>query len=189
MGCLTSPKTVDPQEQIRLLSNFRNKVVKAIETNELKISKAKKDIQEIDENIKQIVNDLVQNQNSYSEGEKLQKAQKILELKAERQRVQYGFDLFYKNNKNFKNYLSMIEKRIEELKNSLILNKQNDIMNKKENTEVTPFLIKHLEDLLKQEQNVEEILTHFHPGNNEFGTADDLLKQIFGNGIDGAPTA
>ena len=62
MGCLTSPKVTDPAEQIRLLSGLRNNVLTTIETNKVKISRAEKEIQEIDDNMKQIENDLRQNQ-------------------------------------------------------------------------------------------------------------------------------
>ncbi len=44
MGCLSSPKIADPQEQIRLLSNLKKEVLKTIETNMIKISNAEKDI-------------------------------------------------------------------------------------------------------------------------------------------------
>ena len=87
MGCLTSPKITDPAEQIRQLNNLRNNVLTTIEINKVKISSQEKQIQEIDEQIKQLSNDLVQNQYSYSETEKLQKAQKIVELKTDRQRA------------------------------------------------------------------------------------------------------
>ena len=189
MGCLSSPKIADPQEQIRLLSNLKKEVLKTIETNMIKISNAEKDIQEIDENKKQIENDLVQNQYSYSEAEKLEKAHKILELKADLERVQYSFELFNKHNKNFKDFLSMIEAKIEEMKNNGILTRQNDIMAKEENADVTPLFRKSYEDLLKQQRKDEERLKLFHYKNNEFGTADELLKQILGNGTDGVPPA
>ena len=93
MGCLTSPKITDPAEQIRQLNNLRNNVLTTIEINKVKISSQEKQIQEIDEQIKQLSNDLVQNQYSYSETEKLQKAQKIVELKTDRQRAQKKFGL------------------------------------------------------------------------------------------------
>ena len=87
-SCIGTPKVTDPAEQIRLLSGLRNNVLTTIETNKVKISRAEKEIQEIDDNMKQIENDLRQNQYSYSETEKLQKAQKVLELKVDRQRAQ-----------------------------------------------------------------------------------------------------
>jgi chromosome segregation ATPase len=143
MGCLTSPKVTDPAEQIRLLSGLRNNVLTTIETNKVKISRAEKEIQEIDDNMKQIENDLRQNQYSYSETEKLQKAQKVLELKTDYQRAQKSLDLLKANKTNFENSLQMIESKINEIKNNEILKKQDDIIDKIGNTDPTPILRKN----------------------------------------------
>ena len=193
MGCLTSPKVTDPAEQIRLLSGLRNNVLTTIETNKVKISRAEKEIQEIDDNMKQIENDLRQNQYSYSETEKLQKAQKVLELKVDRQRAQKSLDLLKANNTNLKNNLSMIESKIEEVRNNQAIQGQVDVMGQIDNADPTAALQKNLQDIMRQQQKDEEMLRVLNSGNNAvsagMGTADDVLKQILGSGTGGAPPA
>ena len=193
MGCLTSPKVTDPAEQIRLLSGLRNNVLTTIETNKVKISRAEKEIQEIDDNMKQIENDLRQNQYSYSETEKLQKAQKVLELKVDRQRAQKSLDLLKANNTNLKNNLSMIESKIEEVRNNQTIQGQVDVIGQIDNADPTAALQKNLQDIMRQQQKDEEMLRVLNSGNNAvsagMGTADDVLKQILGSGTGGAPPA
>ena len=192
-SCIGTPKVTDPAEQIRLLSGLRNNVLTTIETNKVKISRAEKEIQEIDDNMKQIENDLRQNQYSYSETEKLQKAQKVLELKVDRQRAQKSLDLLKANNTNLKNNLSMIESKIEEVRNNQTIQGQVNIMGQIDNADPTAALQKNLQDIMRQQQKDEEMLRVLNSGNNAvsagMGTADDVLKQILGSGTGGAPPA
>ena len=193
MGCLTSPKITDPAEQIRQLNNLRNNVLTKIEINKVKISSQEQQIQELDEQIKQLSNDLVQNQYSYSETEKLQKAQKIVELKTDRQRAQKSLDLLKANNENLRNNENMINSKIEEIKSFGTMNAQNDIMKKIADTDPTAALQQNLRDIMKQQQKDEEMIRALNVGNTAansgVGTADDLLKQLLGSGTAGAPPA
>ena len=193
MGCLTSPKITDPAEQIRQLNNLRNNVLTTIEINKVKISSQEQQIQEIDEQIKQLSNDLVQNQYSYSETEKLQKAQKIVELKTDRQRAQKSLDLLKANNENLKNNENMINSKIEEIKNFGTMNEQNKLMGQLADTDPTSALQQNLRDIMKQQQKDEEMIRALNVGNTAansgVGTADDLLKQLLGSGTAGAPPA
>ena len=193
MGCLTSPKITDPAEQIRQLNNLRNNVLTTIEINKVKISGQEQQIQELDEQIKQLSNDLVQNQYSYSETEKLQKAQKIVELKTDRQRAQKSLDLLKANNENLKNNENMINSKIEEIKNFGTMNEQNKLMGQLADTDPTSALQQNLRDIMKQQQKDEEMIRALNVGNTAansgVGTADDLLKQLLGSGTAGAPPA
>lgn len=193
MGCLTSPKITDPAEQIRQLNNLRNNVLTNIEINKVKISGQEQQIQELDEQIKQLSNDLVQNQYSYSETEKLQKAQKIVELKTDRQRAQKSLDLLKANNENLKNNENMINSKIEEIKSFGTMNEQNKIMGQLADTDPTAALQQNLRDIMKQQQKDEEMIRALNVGNTAansgVGTADDLLKQLLGSGTAGAPPA
>ena len=193
MGCLTSPKITDPAEQIRQLNNLRNNVLTKIEINKVKISSQEQQIQEIDEQIKQLSHDLVQNQYSYSETEKLQKAQKIVELKTDRQRAQKSLDLLKANNENLKNNENMINSKIEEIKNFGTMNEQNKLMGQLADTDPTAALQQNLRDIMKQQQKDEEMIRALNVGNTAansgVGTADDLLKQLLGSGTAGAPPA
>ena len=193
MGCLTSPKITDPAEQIRQLNNLRNNVLTKIEINKVKISSQEQQIQELDEQIKQLSNDLVQNQYSYSETEKLQKAQKIVELKTDRQRAQKSLDLLKANNENLKNNENMINSKIEEIKNFGAMNEQNKLIGQLADTDPTAALQQNLRDIMKQQQKDEEMIRALNVGNTAansgVGTADDLLKQLLGSGTAGAPPA
>ena len=193
MGCLTSPKITDPAEQIRQLNNLRNNVLTKIEINKVKISSQEQQIQELDEQIKQLSNDLVQNQYSYSETEKLQKAQKIVELKTDRQRAQKSLDLLKANNENLKNNENMINSKIEEIKSFGTMNEQNKLMGQLADTDPTAALQQNLRDIMKQQQKDEEMIRALNVGNTAansgVGTADDLLKQLLGSGTAGAPPA
>ena len=193
MGCLTSPKITDPAEQIRQLNNLRNNVLTNIEINKVKISSQEQQIQELDEQIKQLSNDLVQNQYSYSETEKLQKAQKIVELKTDRQRAQKSLDLLKANNENLKNNENMINSKIEEIKSFGTMNEQNKLMGQLADTDPTAALQQNLRDIMKQQQKDEEMIRALNVGNTAansgVGTADDLLKQLLGSGTAGAPPA
>ena len=193
MGCLTSPKITDPAEQIRQLNNLRNNVLTKIEINKVKISSQEQQIQELDEQIKQLSNDLVQNQYSYSETEKLQKAQKIVELKTDRQRAQKSLDLLKANNENLKNNENMINSKIEEIKNFGTMNEQNKLIGQLADTDPTAALQQNLRDIMKQQQKDEEMIRALNVGNTAansgVGTADDLLKQLLGSGTAGAPPA
>ena len=193
MGCLSSQKITDPAEQIRQLNNLRNNVLTTIEINKVKISGQEQQIQELDEQIKQLSNDLVQNQYSYSETEKLQKAQKIVELKTDRQRAQKSLDLLKANNENLKNNENMINSKIEEIKNFGTMNEQNKLMGQLADTDPTAALQQNLRDIMKQQQKDEEMIRALNVGNTAansgVGTADDLLKQLLGSGTAGAPPA
>ena len=193
MGCLTSPKITDPAEQIRQLNNLRNNVLSTIEINKVKISSQEKQILEIDEQIKQLSNDLVQNQYSYSEAEKLQKAQKIVELKTDRQRAQKSLDLLKANNENLKNNETMINSKIDEIKSLGTMNAQNQLMGQIVDTDPTAALQQNLRDIMKQQQKDEDMMRALNTGNKAVnsgvGTADDLLKQLLGSGTAGAPPA
>ena len=190
MGCFTT-KILDPEEQIRQLTKLKNDVTTTVETNDVKISGLQQQIKEINEEIKQLENDIVQNQYSYSEAEKLQKAQKIIELKTDLQRAQKTFDLLNPNNENLKNNITMINSKIQEIETNRITKMENDIMTKIGDTDPTPALKKNIEYIMKQIEKDNKIIEMLNNGNKainpDVGTAEDILKQTLGNGTAGAP--
>ena len=190
MGCFTT-KILDPEEQIRQLTKLKNDVTTTVETNNIRISGIQQQIQEINDEIKQIENDIVQNQYSYSEAEKLQKAQKIIELKTDLQRAQKAFDLLNPNNENLKNNITMINSKIQEIETNRITKMENDIMTKIGDTDPTPALKKNIEYIMKQIEKDNKIIEMLNNGNKainpDVGTAEDILKQTLGNGTAGAP--
>ncbi len=190
MGCFTT-KILDPEEQIRQLTKLKNDVTTTVETNNIRISGIQQQIKEINEEIKQLENDIVQNQYSYSEAEKLQKAQKIIELKTDLQRAQKAFDLLNPNNENLKNNITMINSKIQEIETNRITKMENDIMTKIGDTDPTPALKKNIEYIMKQIEKDNKIIEMLNNGNKainpDVGTAEDILKQTLGNGTAGAP--
>ena len=190
MGCFTT-KILDPEEQIRQLTKLKNDVTTTVETNNIRISGIQQQIQEINEEIKQLENDIVQNQYSYSEAEKLQKAQKIIELKTDLQRAQKAFDLLNPNNENLKNNITMINSKIQEIETNRITKMENDIMTKIGDTDPTPALKKNIEYIMEQIEKDNKIIEMLNNGNKainpDVGTAEDILKQTLGNGTAGAP--
>ena len=190
MGCFTT-KILDPEEQIRQLTKLKNDVTTTVETNDIRISGIQQQIQEINEEIKQLENDIVQNQYSYSEAEKLQKAQKIIELKSDLQRAQKTLNLINPNNENLKNNITMINSKIQEIETNRITKLENDIMTKIGDTDPTPALKKNIEYIMKQIEKDNKIIEMLNNGNKainpDVGTAEDLLKQTLGNGTAGAP--
>ena len=190
MGCFTT-KILDPEEQIRQLTKLKNDVTTTVETNNIRISGIQQQIQEINDEIKQLENDIVQNQYSYSEAEKLQKAQKIIELKTDLQRTQKAFDLLNPNNENLKNNITMINSKIQEIETNRITKMENDIMTKIGDTDPTPALKKNIEYIMEQIEKDNKIIEMLNNGNKainpDVGTAEDILKQTLGNGTAGAP--
>ena len=190
MGCFTT-KILDPEEQIRQLTKLKNDVTTTVETNDIRISGIQQQIKEINEEIKQLENDIVQNQYSYSEAEKLQKAQKIIELKTDLQRAQKAFDLLNPNNENLKNNITMINSKIQEIETNRITKMENDIMTKIGDTDPTPALKKNIEYIMEQIEKDNKIIEMLNNGNKainpDVGTAEDILKQTLGNGTAGAP--
>ena len=166
MGCLCPPKTLDPQEQIRQLSRLRNNVTTQIELNKVKISKAEKEIQDIDDQIKQGENDIRQNQYIYSDAEKQAKAKKLFELKKDRQRAQKSLDLLSANNENLKNNLAMIKSKIEEISNNQQVMEGNEIINQVGSIDTAAALQQNIQNIMKQQQKDEENLRLLNVGNN-----------------------
>ena len=190
MGCFTT-KILDPEEQIRQLTKLKNDVTTTVETNDIRISGIQQQIQEINDEIKQLENDIVQNQYSYSEAEKLQKAQKIIELKSDLQRAQKTLNLINPNNENLKNNITMINSKIQEIETNRITKMENDIMTKIGDTDPTPALKKNIEYIMEQIEKDNKIIEMLNNGNKainpDVGTAEDILKQTLGNGTAGAP--
>jgi chromosome segregation ATPase len=184
-------KILDPEEQIRQLTKLKNDVTTTVETNNIRISGIQQQIQEINDEIKQLENDIVQNQYSYSEAEKLQKAQKIIELKSDLQRAQKTLNLINPNNENLKNNITMINSKIQEIETNRITKMENDIMTKIGDTDPTPALKKNIEYIMKQIEKDNKIIEMLNNGNKainpDVGTAEDILKQTLGNGTAGAP--
>ena len=187
MGCLSTPKTKESiPEKISKLTQLKNMVSSAIEINKSKIEKAQEEIQRLDTAIKEGENDLRQNQHSYSEQEKMAKANKLLDLKKDRQRLQKSLDLTSANNENLKNNIAMIDSKIDELSNYDRLNAGDKVMKEIGNIDTGDALQKNIGEVLRQQQKDDEQLGILEAGNRAanaglgINNADDYLKQILG---------
>ena len=187
MGCSSSPKIIEPEEQIRHLYDLKNAVEKTIEDNKAQISQIEKVFQEIDEMTKQIENDIVQYQHSYSEEEKLRRAEIILRNKLERRRFQKCIDKLKEDNENMNNFIDMILSKIEEIKRGM----KEATFRKIEDSDPLASIRKEIEHIMGLRRNGSETIMNYGYDDIKDGgeTAKDILKELLGNGTDGVPQA
>ena len=162
MGCLSAPK----EDPLVILGRVRNNLMTQIELNRIKIDKKEKNIQDLDNQIKQLENDLKQNQYSYSDTEKKQKARQIMGLKKDLLLEEKSLEEARTYNETLNNNKTTIESKIEEIRNMQAISAGD----------------KALANLLKNGNNAI---------NAELGfkDEDDYLKNLLGSNSGGAPTA
>lgn len=193
MGCFCSDNTGD-KNTISKLTALKSRVMTTISVNEIKISQAEKNLENLDAQIKKGENDLKQNQYSYSDTEKKNKAKKLLDLQKDRVREQKSLDSLRAYTETLKNTLSTIDSKIEELRNTQALNEGNDIMKELGNIDTSDALRQNIENVMRERQKEEENLRIMQNGNNalmgeELGVqnADDYLKNLLGGGTNAPP--
>ena len=194
MGCNYEPKV--EEDPIIKLSQLRSQIMTTIEFNKIKIEKADKDIEELSEQIKLGENDLRQNQYSYTDLEKQNKAKKLLELQKDRQRATKNRDSLSAYNETLKNNLSTIEAKIEELRNYQQIEQGNIEMGKIESIDTVGALKKNIEHIMIEQDKQQKIIETMQIGdgaiNAELGIKNeqDYLKSLLGSGgTNGGPTS
>ena len=194
MGCCFEQKV--KEDPIIKLSQLRSQIMTTIEFNKIKIEKADKDIEELSEQIKLGENDLRQNQYSYTDLEKQNKAKKLLELQKDRQRATKNRDSLSAYNETLKNNLSTIEAKIEELKNYEQIVRGNSEMEKIEAIDTVGALKKNIEHIMIEQDKQQEIINTMQIGdvaiNSDLGIKNeqDYLKSLLGSGgTNGGPTS
>lgn len=194
MGCCFEQKV--KEDPIIKLSQLRSQIMTTIEFNKIKIEKADKDIEELNEQIKLGENDLRQNQYSYTDLEKQNKAKKLLELQKDRQRATKNRDSLSAYNETLKNNLSTIEAKIEELRNYEQIVKGNSEMEKIEAIDTVGALKKNIEHIMIEQDKQQKIIETMQIGdgaiNAELGIKNeqDYLKSLLGSGgTNGGPTS
>ena len=191
MGCLNN-SSVSEKDAISKLTSLKGRVMTSIETNNIKISLAEKKIDNLDNQIKQGENDLKQNQYSYSDSEKKTIAKKLYELTKDRAREQKNLDSLRAYNETLKNNLSMLEGKIEELRNAQQINEGNELMKELNGIDTGEALKRNIENVMTERQKEEEHLRILQQGNNVINSdlgvtnEDDYLKQLLGNNTAGA---
>ena len=189
MGCsgIKVKEEKDYNEDINKLNALHKRIESTITENESTIDICEKDIATKDNEIKQGENDLRQNQYSYSDLEKKAKAKNLFELRQERQRVQKKLNLLKANNDNLQNNLTMVESKIEEIRNFIINRKTDNIIKEIGNIDTGEVLRKNIENILEQQKRDIEIieaskkLNKILLGDMEFNSLDDYMEHILKN--------
>ena len=190
MGCLSN-ESVKGKDNLSKLNSLKSRVMTTIEVNNIKISNLEKKIENLDMTIKQGENDLIQNQYSYSESEKKNKAQKLMELQKDRAREQKSLESLRTYNDTLKNNLSMLNGKIEELRNIQQIQEGDDLLKQLGSLDTGETLRQNIENLMIQRQKEEENIKIMQNGNNAINSdlgiqsADDYLNNLLGgeNGI------
>ena len=193
MGCLC-PSNDQEKNPISKLTALKSRVLTSISVNEIKISQAEKKLENLDAQIKQGENDLKQNQYSYSDAEKKNKAKKLFDLQKDRVREQKSLDSLKAYTETLKNTLSTIDSKIEELRNTQALHEGNEIMKELGTIDTSDALRQNIENVMRERQKEEENLRIMQNGNNaimgeELGVQneDDYLKNLLGGGTSAPP--
>ena len=185
MGCLCTPK----EEPLEILNRARNNLLSQMEINENKIENREKTIKDLDNQINQLENDLKQNQYSYSDTEKKQKARQIMGLKKELLLEEKGLEEARTYNETLNNNKTTIESKIAEVKNMETIEKANEALEKlreieRKNAEI---LQRNVERIIEEQMKREKLIEIMKEGNDAFydnlgfKNEDDYLKNLLGN--------
>ena len=189
MGCCFEQKV--KEDPIIKLTKLRSQIITTTEFNKVKIEKLEKDIKDLNDQIKLGENDLRQNQYSYTDLEKQNKAKKLLELQKDRQRATKNRDSLSAYNETLKNNLATIEAKIEEIRNYEQIKGGNDIMEQIGEIDTTGALQKNIQNIMIEQNKQTKIIETMQIGdaaiNAELGIKNeqDYLKSILGSGGNG----
>ena len=185
MGCICPPK----EDPLEILGRVHSNLLSQININKEKIEKRDKTIKDLDNQINQLENDLKQNQYSYSDTEKKQKAGQIMGLKKELLLEEKGLEEARTYNETLNNNKTTIESKIAEVKNMETIEKANEALEKlreieRKNAEILQRNVETIiEEQMKREQKIEimkKVNDDFY-GELGFKDEDDYLKNLLGN--------
>ena len=183
MGCICPPK----EDPLAILNRVRNNLLTQIELNKIKIEKREKNIQDLDNQINQLENDLKQNQYSYSDTEKKQKARQIMGLKKDLLLEEKGLEEARTYNETLNNNKTTIESKIEEIRNMKAISAGNKALANLGDGNTAEILQSNVERMMREQQIREQKLAILKNGNNAinaglgFKDEDDYLKNLLGN--------
>ena len=192
MGCL-SDDSVKEKDAVSKLTTLKGRVMTTIQVNDIKIAKSEKELEKIEAEIKQRENDLKQNQYSYSDSEKQTRAKKIIDLQKDRAREQKSLEALRTYNETLKNNLTMLNSKIEEVRNAQQIKEGNDLMKELGSLDTGETLRQNIENVMLENQRQEDNIKIMQNGNNALNAdlgiqnPDDYLKSLLGTG--GAPPA
>ena len=185
MGCLCTPK----EEPLEILNRALNNLLSQIKINEERIEKRDKTIKDLDNQINQLENDLKQNQYSYSDTEKKQKARQIMGLKKELLLEEKGLEEARTYNETLNNNKTTIESKMREVKNMETIEKANEALEKlreieRKNAEI---LQRNVERIIEEQMKREKLIEIMKEGNDAFydnlgfKNEEDYLKKLLGS--------
>lgn len=189
MGCLCVDRDKDA---VSKLTSLKGRVMTTIQLNDIKIAKSEKELEKIEAQIKQGENDIKQNQYSYSDSEKQTKVNKLIDLQKDRAREQKSLDALRTYNETLKNNLTMLNSKIEEVRNAQQIKEGNDLMKELGSLDTGETLRQNIENVMMENQRQVDIIKIMQNGNNALNSdlgiqnPDDYLKSLLGT-ADAAP--
>ena len=185
MGCICPPK----EDPLEILGRVHSNLLSQISINETKIENRNKTIKDLDNQINQLENDLKQNQYSYSDTEKKQKARQIMGLKKELLLEEKDLEEARTYNETLNNNKTTIESKMREVKNMETIKQANEALEKlreieRKNAEI---LQRNVETIIEERMKRERLIEIMKKGNDDFYAElgfkdeDDYLKKLLGN--------
>ena len=191
MGCLSADDR--DNDAVSKLTSLKGRVMTTIQVNDIKIAKSEKELEKIEAAIKQGENDIKQNQYSYSDSEKQTKVKKLIDLQKDRAREQKSLDALRTYNETLKNNLTMLNSKIEEVRNAQQIKEGNDLMKELGSLDTGETLRQNIENVMIENKRQEDNIKIMQNGNNALNSdlgiqnPDDYLKSLLGTA--GAPPA
>lgn len=184
MGCLSADDR--DNDAVSKLTSLKGRVMTTIQVNDIKIAKSEKELEKIEAAIKQGENDIKQNQYSYSDSEKQTKVKKLIDLQKDRAREQKSLDALRTYNETLKNNLTMLNSKIEEVRNAQQIKEGNDLMKELGSLDTGETLRQNIENVMMENQRQEGNIKIMQNGNNALNSdlgiqnPDDYLKSLLG---------
>ena len=184
MGCLSADDR--DNDAVSKLTSLKGRVMTTIQVNDIKIAKSEKELEKIEAQIKQGENDIKQNQYSYSDSEKQTKVKKLIDLQKDRAREQKSLDALRTYNETLKNNLTMLNSKIEEVRNAQQIKEGNDLMKELGSLDTGETLRQNIENVMMENQRQEDNIKIMQNGNNALNSdlgiqnPDDYLKSLLG---------
>ena len=184
MGCLSADDR--DNDAVSKLTSLKGRVMTTIQLNDIKIAKSEKELEKIEAQIKQGENDIKQNQYSYSDSEKQTKVKKLVDLQKDRAREQKSLDALRTYNETLKNNLTMLNSKIEEVRNAQQIKEGTDLMKELGSLDTGETLRQNIENVMMENQRQEDNIKIMQNGNNALNSdlgiqnPDDYLKSLLG---------
>jgi hypothetical protein len=184
MGCLSADDR--DNDAVSKLTSLKGRVMTTIQVNDIKIAKSEKELEKIEAAIKQGENDIKQNQYSYSDSEKQTKVNKLIDLQKDRAREKKSLDALRTYNETLKNNLTMLNSKIEEVRNIQQIKEGGDLMKELGSLDTGETLRQNIENVMMENQRQEDNIKIMQNGNNALNSdlgiqnPDDYLKSLLG---------